>query len=128
MTELAECCYRRYQQHVALADWLEANSPASEGWIVVVRFYATLQLMNAYLVDKGNVRLRLDATAHEDRKRAMERCPELRDAPKKYRALKDLSERIRYDPQFQLTEQHRESSKAFLAKIIAIVEPKVKKG
>lgn len=84
--------------------------------------------MNAYLVDKPSVRLELNATAHEIRKRALEKCPELREAPKRYRVLKELSEDVRYDPEFELKDEHRDDSKRLLAKIVAIVDPKIKKS
>jgi hypothetical protein len=62
-----------------------------------------------------------------ERKAAMDKCPELRDAPKKYRELKDLSERARYDATWEYTPARHDMAKAFLAKIVAIVEPKLKK-
>jgi hypothetical protein len=52
-------------------------------------------LINAYLIDKGNVRFDPSSSEHQERKNALARCPELRDAPDKYRKLKDLSESVR---------------------------------
>jgi hypothetical protein len=66
MTELASRCYRKYQRNVALAEALEANLPSDDGWSVVVRFYAALHLVNAFLMDEGNVNFELASTAHED--------------------------------------------------------------
>ena len=57
----------------------------------------------------------------------MEKCPELRPL-RKYRELKDMSERVRYDSRFEFTPEFHRRSKAFLEKIVAIVEPKLKKG
>jgi hypothetical protein len=58
----------------------------------------------------------------------MERCPELRDAPKHYRQLKDISESIRYDAGFRFTEEHARAVKVHLSRISAIIEPKLKKA
>lgn len=128
MSDLAELCYRKFKQHEALATLLETQAIAEDGWGIVIRFYAGLQLINAYLLGKHNVRIDLSAAAHEDRKQAMARCPELRDVPKNYRALKDLSEDVRYDPRFEFAAHHRDDSKKLFARIVAIVEPKLKKG
>ena len=128
MSELAKRCYRRYERNVSLADELEKQlSVDDDGWSVVVRFYAALHLISSYLIDKETVSFKLSATAHEGRKKAMAKCPELRDAPGKYRALKELSEDIRYNPEFEIAAHHREQSKHLLAKIIAVVDPKIKK-
>jgi len=52
----------------------------------------------------------------------------LRDAPEQYRRLKDLSEYVRYDIDFEYTDEDDARSKTLLAKIAAIVEPKLKKA
>ena len=128
MSEQARHCYRKFERIAAIAVALEEHLPENDGWSVVVRFYAALHLMNAYLLDKKNETLNLKSTAHDLRKKAMEACPELRDAPKKYRDLKDLSENIRYNPEFAFAPHHREESISILAKIVAIVDPKIKKN
>ena len=128
MSETARLCYGKYEKNSVLALALEDQFPDNEGWSVVVRCYAALQLMNAYLLDKANVKLKLDAADHELRRKAMAQCPELRDAPRKYRDLKELSENIRYNPEFELTTIHRQESKVLFAKIIAIVDAKIKKS
>jgi len=127
MSEQAACCYRKYLRNTVLAQTLEERLQDDDGWSIVIRFYAALQLMNAYLLDKRNVSLKLDDTAHDQRKAAMAKCPELREAPQKYRALKSLSEGVRYDPEFVCAPHHREESKKLFAKIVAIVDPKIKK-
>ncbi len=58
----------------------------------------------------------------------MSRCPELRDAPKTYRWLKDLSECVRYDVKYQYSAEDVENAVEWLDKIVAIVEPKLKKA
>jgi hypothetical protein len=126
MSESAKKHYARYLENVALAADMEQHMPNDRGWSCVARFYAALHLMNAYLIDKRNVRLKPDATEHKERKAAMAQCPELRDAPDKYRRLKDLSELVRYNVDFEYAEDDREDTIAWLDKIVAIVEPKLK--
>ena len=65
--------------------------------------------------------------SHAERKRAMDRCPELRDTPKRYRQLKDISESVRYDAGFKYSDEHHKGVKINLDRIIAIVVPKVNK-
>lgn len=128
LSDRALACYHRFQENLALAARIEEKLPDDIAWSCVVRFYAALHLMNAYLVDKTHVRLDPVSTEHTERKKAMDRCPELRDAPKRYRQLKDLSEAVRYDAGFKYTSEHHKDVKANLDKLIAIVEPKLKKA
>jgi hypothetical protein len=58
----------------------------------------------------------------------MDQCPELCDAPKRYRQLKDISESVRYDAGFRYTDEHHKNVRAHLDKVIAVVEPKIKKA
>jgi hypothetical protein len=126
MSDEAKECYQKYHDNVAFAVKLETNFSDNSAWSCVVRFYAALHLMNAYLIDKANVRLDPSGAAHLERKKAMERCPELRDAPSRYRELKDMSEWVRYDAGFVYQASHHRKAKSFLDKIAAIVEPKLK--
>jgi hypothetical protein len=125
ITEQAQECLARYRHNVELAERIEVHLPEDAGWSCVIRFYAALHLITAYLIEKTNIRFQPSGAAHLDRKRVMEKCPELRDAPKKYRELKDLSESIRYDAGFTYTAQHRDASLFCLRRIVAIVEPKL---
>jgi len=127
MSDSAQKHYARYLENVALAAAMEETVPNDHGWNCVIRFYAALHLVNAYLVDKSNVRLKPGATEHKERKAALAQCPELRDAPDRYRRLKDLSELVRYNVEFDYSEEHRDESIAWLARIVAIVDPKLKK-
>ena len=83
--------------------------------------------MNAYLVDKQSIRFDPESTEHKGRTHAMAQCPELRDAPQRYRNLKSLSEGVRYDVKYEYLGEDREKSIAWLDKIITIVEPKLRK-
>ncbi len=81
--------------------------------------------MNAYLIDKETLCFDPESTEHKERSQAMSKRPELRDAPQKYRNLKNLSESVRYDVHYQYGEEDRLNSIAWLEKLIAIVEPKL---
>lgn len=48
--------------------------------------------------------------------------------PDKYRRLKDLSELVRYNVDFEYAVEDREAAIAWLKKIGAIVEPKLRKA
>jgi hypothetical protein len=128
MSEKAQRYFDRYIQNLAVAAELDQKLADDRGWSSVVRFYAALHLINAYLVDKSNLRFDPTSSEHKERRTALERCPELRDAPDKYRRLKDFSESVRYNVGFEYTQAHNEIAMGWLDKIIAIVEPKLKKA
>jgi hypothetical protein len=128
MSDRAKACYERFKENVALAARIDSQLPTDKAWSCVVRFYAALHLINAYLIDKPQIRLDPTSTEHTERKKAMDHCPELRDAPKRYRQLKDISESVRYDAGFTYTDEHQKIVQAHLDKIIAIVDPKIKKA
>ena len=128
MSNRAQACYEKFKDNAALAARIEEKLPDDKAWSCVVRFYAAVHLVNTYLIDKSQVRYDPASAEHTERKKAMDRCPELRDAPKRYRQLKDVSESVRYDAGFKYTEEHHKDVRANLAKIIAIVEPKIKKA
>ena len=128
MSERARACYERFRENVALAARIEQKLPDDKAWSCVVRFYAAVHLINAYLIDKSRVRFDPASAEHTERKKAMDQCPELRDAPKRYRQLKDISESVRYDAGFRYTDEHHKNVRAHLDKIIAIVDPKIKKA
>lgn len=128
MSEEAQRYFERFNHHLAVAAEIEKSLPHYRDWACVARFYAALHLMNAYLTDRGHVHFNPESTEHKERKQAMARCPELRDAPEKYRRLKDMSEDVRYKAGFVFMDQHDAASKSLLAKIVAIVEPKLTKA
>jgi hypothetical protein len=120
--------YDRYKDNLALAVELEEKLDDVRGWSCVVRFYAALHLVNAYLIDKPSLRFDPKSSDHKERKAALARCPELRETPDKYRLLRDYSESVRYDVGFAYTAKVRENSISLLEKIVAIVEPKLKRA
>ncbi|MSU80738.1 MAG: hypothetical protein EXS16_21950 [Gemmataceae bacterium] len=120
----------------SFATALAVQFPDRADWRCVLRFYAALHLMNAYLIDKSNAYL-IDKSnvnlyplnvIHDDRRQAMKQCPELRDTPKRFRELKDLNERVRYDASFIFSETHRQLTVDLLARLAAIVEPKLRRS
>lgn len=128
MSDRAKACYDKSRDNLALAARIELKLPDDKSWSCVVRFYSALHLLNAYLIDRGQLRFDPGSTEHAERKKAMDQCPELRDAPKRYRQLKDISESVRYDAGFKYTDENHKDVKAYLDKILAIVEPKIKKA
>jgi hypothetical protein len=128
MSDRAKACYEKFKENMALAERIDLTLPGDRAWSCVVRFYAAVHLLNAYLIDKERVRFDPGSAEHTERKKSMDQCPELRDAPKRYRQLKDISESVRYDAGFKYTDEHDKEVKATLDKIIAIVDTKIKKA
>ena len=56
MSAKAKHCFDQYQKNFTLAIELEEKLDDDGGWSCVVRFYAALHLINAYLIDKTNLR------------------------------------------------------------------------
>ena len=127
MSDRAQACFAKFQGNVELAARIEEKLPDDQAWSCVVRFYAAVHLMNTYLIDKSQVRFDPASTEHTERKKTMGRCPELRDAPRRCRHVKDISESVRYDAGFRYTEEHHRDVKTNLDRIIAIVEPKIRR-
>src|SRR5437879_3756044 len=125
MNERAHGYYAKYKHNVELAERILQSLPEDSDWSCVVMFYAALHLMTAYLAAKHKVSFDPTESGHPERKRAMEKCPELRDSPLRYRNLKDVSEQVRYDPDFVFAAHHLEQARGHLNKITGIVEPKL---
>jgi len=125
MNKRAQEHYARYQHNVELAQRILHSLPEDSDWTCVVLFYAALHLMTAYLAAKHNISFDPTESGHLERKKAMDRCPELRDSPLRYRNLKDISEQVRYDPEFIFAKHHLQQVMGHLNKITAIVEPKL---
>jgi hypothetical protein len=127
MNEIAQEHYQRYLHNAALAKRIETSLPDDRDWACVVLFYAAVHLMTAYLVMKHNVALDPSSAVHPERKKAMDRCPELKDSRDRYRQPKDLSESVRHDPGFVFGAQQLVNAKSYFGRIVGIVEPKVKR-
>lgn len=128
MSSRAHACWLKFQENFALATRIEETLPDDRAWSCVVRFYAALHLLNAYLIDKPSIRFDPSAAEHAERKKALERSPELREASKRYRQLKDASEAVRYDAGFNYTDEDHKEARVNLDKIVQIVEPKILKA
>ncbi len=129
MSERATSFYETYLRYAALAQQLDGSlSDDTKGWACVVRFYATLHLVNAYLLLKHQLHFDPSSTVHFERAKALKKCLELRDAPEKYRHLKDLSESVRYDVGFDYGTTHDANARNLFRKIVDITEPKVKRS
>ena len=94
MSDRAKACYDKFKENLALAKRIDLALPGDRAWSCVVRFYAAVHLLNAYLIDKERVRFDPGSAEHPERKKAMNQCPELRDAPKRYRHLRTLANRF----------------------------------
>jgi hypothetical protein len=114
MKERSQEHYARYQHNVELAERILLSLPDDSDWSCVVMFYAALHLLTAYLVAKHNVSFDPIESGHQDRKKAMDRCPELKDSPLRYRHLKEVSEQVRYDSGFLFAEHHLQQAKGHL--------------
>ena len=96
--------------------------PADDAWAIVFLFYSSLHLVDGYLRTKAP---RFLSENHGERNRAIDAAPELRQAKPAYRALKALSEQVRYDPRFVPTGSAFMLAREYAEKIRAIVEPKL---
>ena len=88
MNERADRHYAKYKQNVELGERILQSLLEDSDWSCVVMFYAALHLLTAYLAAKHNVGFDPTESGHPERKKAMEKCPELRDSPLRYRNLK----------------------------------------
>lgn len=87
----------RFILEQSYADLLSQRAPSH--WEIVVRFYAALHLTQGYLVTKD---ARFHARHHAERALAIRSSPELRESfSRAYHRLRNLSEQVRYDPEFE---------------------------
>ena len=101
---------------------------------VVTRDFRTLGFFNesgpeqAQFERKKNVNFDPKTAVHVNRQQAIDQCPELKFAGRKFRKLKDLSEWIRYDPGFAFTPQHLADARNDLSNFESLLVGKVKKS
>jgi hypothetical protein len=113
----------RFVRELRYADVLASYAPSH--WEIVVRFYAALHLTQGYLVTKD---YRFHAGRHADRSAAIRRSPELREPfPRAYNRLRDLSEQVRYDPEFMARPQDFAAAARDLDSVRRIVLPKLER-
>ena len=78
-------------------------------------------MVQAYLVAAGQA----PPTDHRGRRDALDDRPELRSAKAPYKVLKEASEVVRYEPRVQVGTAEWTATAAALAKLAAIVRPKL---
>jgi hypothetical protein len=113
------------ERHAQFRELIEKIESVDQPWSCVVRFYAALHLLTAYLVIKKNVRFSPGTDGHRERRLAMQKCPELKYANRSYSLIKELSESVRYDPGYKYTPQNHTASKASLDTLTSVVAPLV---
>jgi hypothetical protein len=64
MSNRAQACFEKFEENVARAARIEEKLPEDKAWSCVVRFYAAVHLMNAYLIDKSQVRFDPGSAEH----------------------------------------------------------------
>lgn len=118
---------RRAGENLALSCTFASEFPDSD-WIIVLRFYAALHYLQAYLTTKDS---RFHAKRHDERDKAIKKSPELlrvRSFQNHYRMLRDVSEQVRYEPGFYAPSQLRNDSANWLATIRTALEGKIKRA
>jgi hypothetical protein len=106
-----------------LCDFAERLRGDKHSWEIVVRFYAALHLLEAYMLTKGT---RFEAVRHEDRKAAIRKSPELRPQfSTAWQRLKDVSEQVRYEAGFRPREQDFENTRRDLEMVHRFIRAKV---
>lgn len=82
----------RARQNLAFAKSFDLKTTPYLDWVVTAYFYAALHLVDALLVENGE----LPAGMHENRKEYVKTKPYLKPIRDQYRTLKDHSEDARY--------------------------------
>lgn len=96
-------------------------------WEIVLRFYRAVHLIEAYFAGKSPPVV--NSQRHYDRLNKMRQLPELggkRPFMTAYKALQDLSEQVRYDPQFRAGANDMERARASLRMVVSVLDAKVK--
>ena len=94
-------------------------------WSIVLKFYAAMHLTQGYLASKSAVRF--DAKSHAERERAIKESPELgRRFAQHYKALKALSENVRYEPEFQPRGQDFEAAESGLLTVESFLKNRLR--
>jgi uncharacterized protein (UPF0332 family) len=115
--------YERWQHNERLSSDLKAM-PTIVDWWIVLRFYAALHLVQAYLVSKG-----ASPDTHSARKIVMRShgFTELARVCATYFDLHDLSADVRYSPTFRATPQQETEADERYARIVAFLQAKVER-
>lgn len=117
----------RAERNASAADALGPALPDNVEWELVIRFYAVLHLIDAYLATKAE---RFIADRHEVRLRAIRESPELRKNPafeRAYRELKQISEQVRYDAGFVVDNVTLVRGRERHAALRSVLVPKIER-
>ena len=96
---------------------------AGDAWeIVLLLFYSSLHCVQAYLYTKA---VRFHAEDHVAIAKAIGASPELRNIAPAYKRLRELSQSVRYDPGFVVTDVHRQDARKDAWNVDNLVRPKV---
>jgi uncharacterized membrane-anchored protein YjiN (DUF445 family) len=95
----------------------------SGDWVVVLRFYVALHILQSYLITKD---IRFEAKRHGDRLKAIRNSPELRrNFEDAYRRLQDVSEQVRYDPGYNARALDLKQSASDLQTVHTFLDNKI---
>lgn len=115
---------KRSADHAASADKLKASGGVQE-WEIVIRFYAALRLLDAYLAAKD-----IHAMTHSERSRLVASNKELSEGRGQrfkvaYKRLREVSEQVRYQGVFVATQQHLDACRIDLGLVISFLKTKL---
>ena len=121
---------QHFAKYKALREKADASQAADDAWEVVLRFYAALHLVDAWLTqkrDKGQKALADYAPTDHSKRRAAIRSAlghqpgGLKFLLREYDALKGLSEAQRYTSPIDVPVDQREKARGLLTKIEAML-------
>lgn len=81
------------EQNQVFASSIDTSSPAGIAWVITIKFYAALHIVQAYFVSRTGKA----PTMHANRATAIERDMSISGAYDDYRELQDISRSARYD-------------------------------
>ena len=112
--------YARWKRNADLA--AKCGATLDSDWEIVLRFYSVLHLVEGYMRTKAE---RFWSERHGDRSRHLRESPEVKGAAGSYRDLQDLSEQIRYDPEFAPQPADLANAKGWATKVESFVRSKL---
>lgn len=115
---------KRSANHAKSADDLASLGGVRE-WEIVMRFYSALRLVDAFFAIKE-----VPADSHPTRWLAIKANRELSEGRGQqfkmaYKRLREVSEDVRYGASFSAGQQHIESCRADLTRVLGFLNPKI---
>lgn len=117
--------YERWKLNRELAENFAAALPSGADWEIVLRFYASLHLVEGYQRTKAQ---RFWAESHSQRRVCFRLSPEILATREVYADLEDLSRQVRYDPGFMATAEDFGHAKTWAGKVEAVVRSKFERA